>query len=103
LASSNRAVMESMMAGIYRSSVKDQSSLVMPVWETLRKTKGAEMATNYAALILAREGHAEATDWLSGMVMGATIQNPGFRVLAGWYYAKLQGKQQVLIQRVVAG
>ncbi len=103
LASTNRAIVESMMAGIYRSSAKDQSSLVMPVWDTLRKTKGAEMATNYAALILAREGHAEATDWLSGMVMGATIQNPGFRVLAGWYYAKLQGKQQVLIQRVVGG
>ena len=103
LTSTNRAVVESVMAGIYRSSAKDQSSLVMPVWESLRKTKGSEMSTNYAALILAREGHAEVTDWLSGMVMGATIQNPGFRVLAGWYYAKLLGKQQYLIQRVVTG
>ena len=101
--SNNRAVVEAMMAGIYRSSAKDQSSLILPVWDTLRKTKGSEMATNYAALILAREGHAEVKDWLTGMVLGATIQNPGFRVLAGWYYAKLDGKQAVLIQRGVAG
>ncbi|MGN6370810.1 MAG: hypothetical protein ACTHN5_21355 [Phycisphaerae bacterium] len=103
LTSNNRAVVEAVMAGIYRSNAKDQSALVLPVWDSLRKTKTAEMAANYAALILAREGHAEVTDWLSGMVLGATIQNPGFRVLAGWYYAKLEGKEQVLIQRVVAG
>jgi len=103
LKSDNRAIVESVLAGIYRSVSDQQSDLVVPVWERLRTTKGWEMAANYAALIMAREGHTEVSNWLSRMVLGATIQNPGFRGLAGWYYAKLQGKAPELIERVVSG
>jgi len=103
LRSENRAVMEATLAGIFRSEAKNQSELIPAgVWEGLTKTTSLENATNYAALILAREGRQEALVWLPGMVMGGTAQGPGFRSLAGWYYAKLKGQSGKLLDAVLA-
>jgi hypothetical protein len=45
---------------------KNHSELVMGVWDGLTKSTSLENATNYAALILAREGKQEALTWLPG-------------------------------------
>jgi hypothetical protein len=102
LQSDNRAVVEAVLAGIYRSRAKDQSELVMPIWAGLTKTTSTETAANYAALILARDGRKEPLTWLPGMVVGGTVQGPGFRALASWYYAKLQGQADSLIKNAIA-
>ncbi|HVS71760.1 MAG TPA: hypothetical protein VHQ47_10940 [Phycisphaerae bacterium] len=98
LASDNRAVVEACLAGIYRSDMKNQSSLVSPFFSRFTTTPHLETIANYAALILAREGHSEALTWLPNMVLGSTVQNPGFRALAGWYYAKLKNKTPEFLQ-----
>jgi hypothetical protein len=102
LKSDNRAVVEATLAGIYRSRAENQSEMVMPFWDSLIKTTSTEAAANYAALILAREGHKEPIKWLPGMVAGGTVQGPGFRALAGWYYAKLQGQTGELLKGTLA-
>ncbi len=103
LQSENRAVVEASLAGLYRSNVQNQSELVMPIWDGLTKTTSTETAANYAALILAREGHKEPLNWLPGMVAGgASVQGPGFRALASWYYAKLTGHGPEFVKAVLA-
>ncbi len=102
LKSDNRAVAEAVLAGIYRSTVPDQSGLVMPVWDSLKASSGSKMGANYAALILAREGNKDAIPWLGGMVMGGTVENPGLRGLAGWYYVKLVGQSGAVVKRILA-
>ncbi len=102
LRSDNRAVVEATLAGIYRSKAENQAELVMPIWDGLIRTTSTESSANYAALILAREGHAEPKDWFPGMVAGGTVQVPGFRVLAGWYYAKLKGQSRELLRAALA-
>ena len=98
LKSDNRAVVEAVLAGIYRSTAENQSELVTPIWDGLTKTSSTETAANYAALILARDGHKEPLVWLPGMVAGGTVQGQGFRALAGWYYTKLRGQTAALIK-----
>jgi hypothetical protein len=98
----NRAVAEAVLAGIYRSNSINQSELVLPVWETLSRSTSEETAANYAAIILAREGKMEPLAWLSGMVMGGTVQSQGFRGIAGWYYAKLQNQTDLLLKKALA-
>lgn len=100
LSSENKAVVEACLAGIYRSEVKDQSAFVLPLFDRYTKAPHAETIANYAALILAREGHTEALAWLPNMVIGSTVQNPGFRALAGWYYASLKGQSAAFIKSV---
>jgi hypothetical protein len=102
LKSTNRAAVEAALAGIFRSDAKNQSELVLGVWDGLTKTTSLENATNYAALILAREGKSQALSWLPGMVMGGTAQGPGFRGLAGWYYAKLNGQIKPFLAKVIS-
>lgn len=102
LKSDNRAVVEATLAGIYRSKGQNQSELVMPIWDGLTRITSMEMAANYAALILAREGHKEPLNWLHDMVAGGSAQGPGFRALAGWYYAKLKGQADALLNYVLA-
>lgn len=102
LKSENRAALEATLAGIYRSTAKNQSELVLRIWDNLNKTPATENAANYAALILAREGHQEALPWLSGMFMPGTSLGSGFRALSGWYYAKLKGQQEPLLKAVLA-
>jgi hypothetical protein len=102
LKSENRAAVEAALAGIFRSDAKNQSELVIGIWDGLTKTTSLENATNYAALILAREGKQEALTWLPGMVMGGTAQGPGFRALAGWYYAKLKGKTEPFLAGILS-
>jgi hypothetical protein len=102
LKSENRAAVEAALAGIFRSDAKDKSELVMGVWDGLTKTTSLENATNYAALILAREGKQEPLSWLHDMVMGGTAQGAGFRALAGWYYAKLKGNSGQLMAGILA-
>ncbi len=102
LKSGNRAVVEAVIAGIYRSDAADQSELILPVYSQLQTSSSLETSANYAALILAREGHKETIPWLAGMVLGSTAQNTGFRGLAGWYYAKLVGQEDAMIQHVLA-
>jgi hypothetical protein len=101
LASENKAVVEACLAGIYRSEVKDQSAFVLPLFDRYTKAPHAETIANYGALILAREGHNQALAWLPNMVIGSTVQNPGFRALAGWYYAKLKGESAAFIKSVL--
>jgi hypothetical protein len=98
----NRAVAEAVLAGIYRSSAPNQSELVLPAWDTLSRSTSEETSANYAALILAREGKMEPVAWLSGMVMGGTVQSQGFRALAGWYYARLLNQTDVLLKKALA-
>jgi hypothetical protein len=98
----NRAVAEAVLAGIYRSNAANQSELVLPAWETLSRSTSEETAANYAAIILAREGKMEPLAWLSGMVMGGTVQSQGFRGIAGWYYAKLLNQTDLLLKRALA-
>jgi hypothetical protein len=102
LKNDNRAIVESVLAGTYRSGVENETELVLPVWDALSKSTTQETSANYAALILARESRMEPLAWLSGMVLGGTVQNPGFRGLAGWYYAKLLGKNGELMKKVLA-
>ncbi len=104
LKSDNRAAVEAALAGIYRSSTGDQSTLILnsKVWEGLTRTTSTEIAANYAALILAREGHKETLAWLPGMVLGGSSQGPNFRALAGWYYAKLNGQAEAFLKAVLA-
>jgi hypothetical protein len=102
LKSANRAAVEASLAGIFRSDSQNQSELVMPVWDGLTKSTSLENATNYAAIILAREGKSEALRWLSDMVRGGTTQGPGFRALAGWYYAKLKGQSKTLLASILS-
>jgi hypothetical protein len=98
----NRAVAEAVLAGIYRSTAPNQSELVLPAWETLSRSTSEETSANYAALILAREGKMEPLAWLSGMVMGGTVQSQGFRGIAGWYYAKLLNQTDILLKKALA-
>ena len=100
--SDNRAVVEAVLAGIFRSGVENETELVLPAWDSLSKSSSQETAANYAALILAKEGRKEPLAWLSGMVLGGTVQNPGFRGLAGWYYAKLLGQEGEVLKVVLA-
>jgi hypothetical protein len=100
LKSENRAAVEAALAGIYRSESNNQSDLVLSVWDGLTKITSLENATNFAALVLAREGKQEALPWLSNMVKGGTAQGPGFRALAGWYYAKLKGSPASFLDKV---
>jgi hypothetical protein len=103
LKSENRAAVEATLAGIFRSDSKNQADLIpAAVWDGLTKTTSLENATNYAALILAREGRQDALVWLPGMVMGGTAQGAGFRALAGWYYAKMKGQTGKLLDAVLA-
>ena len=102
LHSENPAVIEAVLAGLLRSGLTDLSDLVVPVWPALNKSAALESATNYAALILAREGRPEALGWLPGMVQGGTVQSIGFRALAGWYYAQLQKQTEPLVKQVLA-
>lgn len=102
LTSENRAVVEAVLAGIYRSQAQEQSKLVMPIWPRLISTTSTETAANYAALILAREDRKEPLVWLPGMVVGGTVQGQGFRALAGWYYAKLRGQTMELLRYALA-
>ncbi|MCL2641704.1 MAG: hypothetical protein FWD53_12720, partial [Phycisphaerales bacterium] len=100
LKSNNRAIVEAVLAGTYRSNAPLQAELVLPIWPTLTKTN--ETAANYAALILARENRPEPLTWLSNMTLGSTAQNTCFRALAGWYYAKLTGKAPTLLNKALA-
>jgi hypothetical protein len=102
LKSETRAALEATLAGIYRSTAKNQSELVLRIWDGLNQTDATENAANYAALILAREGHQEALARLSKMFMPGTALGPGFRALAGWYYAKLKGQNEALLKAVLA-
>jgi len=102
LKSDNRAVVEAVLAGIYRSAETNESELVLPAWESLSRSASEETSANYAALILAREGKMEPLAWLSGMVMGGTVQSQGFRGIAGWYYAKLLNQTDVLLKKALA-
>ncbi len=102
LHSENPAVVEAALAGMMRADQNDLSALVMPIWKHLNESAALENAANYAALILAHEGHAEAQAWLQGMVQGGTVQNVGFRALAGWYYAKLHNQSDELLKQVLA-
>jgi hypothetical protein len=102
LRSDNPAIVEAVLDGMVRSQVVNLSELVLPVWPTLTKSAALESAANYAAMILARENQKEALPWLEGMVQGGTVQNVGFRALAGWYYARLSGQTEVLIKRLLA-
>lgn len=102
LKSDNRAVVEATLAGLYNATGKDESELVLPIWTGLTRTTSTEKAANFAALILAREGHTEPLNWLPGMVVGGTAQGPGARALAGWYYAKLKGQAASLVKAVIA-
>jgi hypothetical protein len=99
----NRAIAEAVLAGVYRSTETKKADLVLPAWDSISRSVNEETAANYAALILAREGRIEAKAWLSGMVMGGTVQSQGFRALAGWYYAKLLNQIDELVKRAVAG
>ncbi|MCL2646799.1 MAG: HEAT repeat domain-containing protein [Phycisphaerales bacterium] len=101
LKNNNRAIVEAVLAGTYRSGVANEAELVLPIWDALSKST-AETSANYAALILAREGRQEPLAWLSGMVLGGTVQNTGFRALAGWYYAKLIGQNATLLNKALA-
>jgi len=103
LKSPNRAVVEAVVAGAMRSNATNLSELILPHWEALSKTAATEAAANYAAIVLAREGRQESLAWLSGMVQGGTVQTIGFRVIAGWYYAKLQNQHEDMLKRVLAG
>jgi hypothetical protein len=98
----NRAVAEAVLAGIYRSATANESDLVLPAWDTLSRSTSEETAANYAALILAREGKNQPLAWLSGMVMGGTVQSQGFRGIAGWYYAKLLNQTDTLLKKALA-
>jgi hypothetical protein len=102
LKSQNRAVVEAVLAGVYRSTSPDQSAIVLPIWPTLKSSSASQMAANYAALILAREGNKEAIPWLGAMVLGGTVQNQGLRGLAGWYYVKLQGAGDAVVKMILA-
>ncbi len=102
LKSQNRAVVEAVLAGVYRSNSPDQSALVLPIWPALKSSAASQMAANYAALILAREGNKEAIPWLGSMVLGGTVQNQGLRGLAGWYYVKLEGAGDAVIKMILA-
>lgn len=102
LAAENAAVVEATLAGLLRSELKDQSELVLPVWPALNKSPALENAANYAALILAREGHRDPLPWLQGMVQGGTVQNIGFRTLAGWYYARLLNQTDAMLKQILA-
>ena len=102
LQSDNRSVVEAALAGVYRSTAKNKSELVLPIWNALTKTTSSETSANYAALILAREGHLEPLAWLPGMIAGGTVQGPGFRSLSTWYYAKLTGHSADFLKAVLA-
>jgi hypothetical protein len=103
LKSNNRAVVEATLAGMLRTEDGQTfSDLVQPMWADLNRSAAMESATNDAALILGREGDKEVCAWLSGMVEGGTVQDSGFRVLAGWYYAKLNGETGTLCDQVLA-
>ncbi len=102
LSSDNPAIVEAVLDGMVRSEVPDLSDMVLPVWPNLTKSASLESAANYAALILARENHKDALPWLQGMVQGGTVQNIGFRALAGWYYAKLSGQGDSLMNHILA-
>jgi hypothetical protein len=93
---------EAVLAGLFRSDSKNQSELALGVWDGLTKTTSMQNATNYAALILAREGHQEAMTWLPGIIMGGTAQGPGIRALAAWYYAKLKGQTGPFLNGVLS-
>ena len=103
LKDTNRAAAEAILAGMYRANATNLSPLVTPIWEDLQKSAASEIAANYAALLLAREGSKEPLKWLAGMIQGGTVQNIGFRAMAGWQYAKLKDQGPALIGRIVAG
>lgn len=107
LKSDNHAVVEATLAGLARSEKRSLAELVMPFWErfSARPSSNLTPAANYAALLLAREGKKEPRRWLAGMVQGgnlSSLQDLSFRVLAGWYYAKLGGEGEGLVKRVAA-
>jgi hypothetical protein len=102
LKSDNRAVVEATLKGILSSKAENQSELVLPIWDGLTRTTSTEPAANFAAIILAREGHKEPLKWLPGMVAGGTVQGAGLRAMAGWYYAKLQGETGELLKGALA-
>lgn len=100
--SENRSVAEATLAGIFRSDKKNLATLIPAnVWKDLTN-RTTENAANYAAIVLGREGHPEAADWLATEVPGGTSQGPGIRVLAGWYYAKLKGQEKTLLAGAIA-
>jgi len=102
LKSDNHAIVESVLVGLLRSNLRDTAELILPVWEGLAKKVTTQGSANYAALLLAREGRTEPLHVLAGMVQGGTVQNIGFRALAGWYYAKITHQTTPLLQRVLA-
>ena len=101
LRSDNRAIVEAVLAGIYRSTAPDQAELVADFWTRFSEHQSGpyENAANYAALIMARDGKPAVKSWLGGMVQGGTVQDIGFRALAVWYYAKLTGQADALAKR----
>jgi len=102
LQSNNRSVVEAALAGVYRSTARNQAELVLPIWNGLTKTTASETSANYAALILAREGRQEPLTWLPGMIAGGAVQGPGFRALSTWYYAKLTGHSADFLKAILA-
>jgi hypothetical protein len=103
VAGNNRGAVEAALLGMLRSDAKGLSALIpAKVYSDLCSSAARENAANYATLLLAREGKAEALPWLGGMINGGSVQNIGFRALAAWYYAKLKGQSGAMLERVLA-
>ncbi|MEI7767368.1 MAG: hypothetical protein WCJ97_08025 [Phycisphaerae bacterium] len=100
--SNQRPVVEATLVGILRSdnTTKETTELVLPHYANLQRAVAFESATNYATLILARDGRPEALPRLHDMVMGGTVQNVGYRALAGWYYARQTKQEAALLARI---
>ncbi len=107
LKSDNPAVVEAVMLGLVRSDNRNLTEFVLPFWTAFSQKQSTTYynAANYAALILAREGHKQPREWLAGMITGGAfpgVESIGFRAMAGWYYAKLAGEDAALLKRVIA-
>ncbi|NNM84199.1 MAG: hypothetical protein HKL96_00340 [Phycisphaerales bacterium] len=92
------SAVEAVLAGMVRSNERNFSPLLLPLWHALKHRR--HRVSDYAALLLAREGHARALPQLAHAVMFELTRSRGFRAVAGWYYAKLTHSTNELLKNL---
>ncbi len=94
------SAVEAVLAGMVRSNERNFSPLLLPLWHGLKHRR--HRVSDYAALLLAREGHARVLPQLAHAVMFELTRSRGFRAVAGWYYAKLTNSTNELLKNLQA-
>ena len=103
LKSQNRAVVESVLAGVYRSTSTEQSAMVLPIWPALKSSSASPDGGELCGIDpgAARGIRKRFRGW-GRWCWGGQCRIRGWRGLAGWYYVKLEGAGDAVVKMILA-